>query len=94
MKKNGNWQFHYLHQGDYFHFFFFFSRPVTKEIMFSGFCLFVFLSVKNIKCKRIAMQFYGGVWGGRRNKRLDFGSDFDHDPASMEVCTLRVLRIT
>ena len=31
------------------------------------------------------MQFNEGVWGGKRNKRLNFGSDLDHDPASVEV---------
>ena len=25
------------------------------------------------------MKFSGGVWGCKRNKWLDFGSDFDHD---------------
>ena len=27
--------------------------------------------------KRIAMKFYGGVWGGKMNKRLNFGGDLD-----------------
>ena len=24
------------------------------------------------------MKFYGGVWGGKRNKGLNFGSHLDH----------------
>ena len=24
------------------------------------------------------MKFYGGIWGGEKNKWLDFGSDPDH----------------
>ena len=28
------------------------------------------------------MKLYGGVWGGKRNKWLDFGSDLDDFPDS------------
>ena len=28
--------------------------------------------------ERIAMKIYGGVWGGKRNKWLDFGSNMDY----------------
>ena len=31
--------------------------------------------------------------GGKRNKRLDFGSDLDHNPVLVEVCTLEMLEI-
>ena len=41
----------------------------------------------------IVMKFYGRVWGGQRNKWLDFGSDPDHDLALAEVCALRVFGI-
>ena len=44
------------------------------------------------------MKFYGGVWGGKMNKFLDFGSDPDHhvdypirNPAISEQITSRFL---
>ena len=60
-------------------------------------CLFVCLSVSNITKKsyeRIAMKFYGGVWGGKRNKQLNVGGDLDHNPALVDVCDLQVLGMT
>ena len=59
-------------------------------VMFSAvlICLFVFLfvclSVSSIaqSYEWIVMKFYGGVWDGKRNKWLHFGSDSDHHVAS------------
>ena len=48
-------------------------------------CLFVFLSVSNITQRvmnGLHWKFYGVVWGGKRNKWLNFGCD--PDPATTQ----------
>ena len=51
-----------------------------KEIMFSVafVCLFVCYQHCSKSYERIAMKFYGGVRGGKRNKWLNLGGDLDH----------------
>ena len=52
LKTFGHILCNYLQQGDY---------------VFGSVCLFVYIFVCQ-KVKRIAMKFYGEVWGGKRNK--------------------------
>ena len=55
-------------------------------------CLFVSLLAILLKknYQQIVMKFYGGFWGGKRKKWLDFGSDPGHNSKLAEVCTPRV----
>ena len=39
------------------------------------------------------MQFYGEVWGVKKNKWLNCGGDSEHDPAFVEICALQVLHL-
>ena len=41
-------------------------------------CLFVCYEHYLKSYEQIAMKFYGGVWGGKGNKWLNFGGDADH----------------
>ena len=54
-----------------------------KEVMFYGsvglsFCWSVCSQHYLKSYERIAMKFYGGIWDGKRNKWLDFGTNPDH----------------
>ena len=62
----------------------------NKEIMFlvASVCLFVCYQHYSKNYQWIVMQFYGGVWGGKKNMWLDFGGNPDHDPALVDVCAL------
>ena len=54
---------------------------LAKKVMFSvvlvclSVCLFVCEQYDSNSYEQIAMKFYGGVWGGKLNKWLNFGGD-------------------
>ena len=65
----------------------------TGGYVWAAFCLFVFLLVTLVIKLQIAMKLNGGVWSGKRNTWLNFGSNPDLDLAFAECWALSMMTV-
>ena len=74
---------------------FIYPLPPPRRFMFSlsfvclSVCLVTLLKKVQTDCDEILLR----LWGGKKNKWLDFGSNLDHNSVLAEVCTHRMLGI-